>query len=76
MFVYCWNRRETVEEIIRMTTPPTPGNSRFLIYPRTTTPVEPEDVVLIDRLTGRWWLRWGSLHLQRDTEVMGMLIPV
>ncbi len=71
--LHCWNRRECVEAINRMTTPPTPNDARFLTIPRQTTPVEPEDLVLIDRSTGRWWLRHGWDNLPRDIAVLAQL---
>lgn len=74
-YVNCWNRREAVDKIIEMTTPPLAGDARFLVLPRTTTPVDREDIVLIDRSTGRWWKRFGSDDYLRDEELLVHLTP-
>lgn len=73
-YVHTWNRREAVEQIARIAQPlPAGDDERFVIYPRTTTPVSQEPIVLIDRVTGRWWLRSEAEDLTSERAILEKL---
>lgn len=79
-YVHTWNRREAVETISRILSRPLPADDeatyeRFLVFPRTTTPVSTEPFVLIDRLTGRYWLR-SVEDVQTDAAILDDLSAV
>ena len=62
-----WTRNEAREAVARLATTSSMEVDRFLILPREHASDDTDDVVLYDRMTGRWWKRpsstCGSLEL-------------
>lgn len=74
-YFHTWNRQEAVEQVTLLTRllpaeDDLPPRQRFVVYPRTTTPVSPESFVLIDLVTGRYWLRHSTEDVMRDEAVL------
>ena len=55
-----WTRNEAREAVALLVTPSNLKVDRFLILPREHASDDLEDVVLYDRVTGRWWKRQSA----------------
>jgi hypothetical protein len=69
--VKCWNRKEAVQTIVSVCSRVQNSDPRrFIILPRQPRPWAMEDVVVVDRVTGRWWWRHAEPMLHEDLRLM------